>query len=206
MAAKKRSDELAPPRRAHDSTDTLARDCDGDGDCDCDHQRGNTESNSSHSAARAGNGAIREPREGDGASTGDVERAQALTSGAAAESEFTILVNRSSRAGGARDVNNFSRAGRAEFSALGDAMRAVPGICPRCARVHMLVHSVTRSLNRCTHAIAKQDDVAFGASATHEFSCDVATGVSATHEFSCDVDVCCSPKFFWISAARDATA
>ena len=54
-------------------------------------------------------------------------------------------------------------------------------MCPRGARVHMLVHYITRSLNRCTRAIAKQDDVASGASATHEFSCDVA--------------VCSSPKF-----------
>ena len=51
----------------------------------------------------------------------------------------------------------------------------------------MLVHSVTRSLNRCTRAIAKQDDVASGASATHKVSCDVASGASATHEFSFDV-------------------
>ena len=108
MAAKKRSDELALPRRAHDSTDTRARDCDcdGDGDCDGDHQRGNTESNSGHSAARAGNGAKRGPREGDGASTGDVERAHALTNGAAEESGCTLVANRSSRAGGTRDVNN----------------------------------------------------------------------------------------------------
>ena len=165
-------------------------------------RRGGTESNSGHLAARAGNGAGRKlreeetAREGDGAGTGDVERAHALTSGAsashAAESECTLVANRSSRAGGARDVNNLSRAGRAEFSALGDAMRAVTGICPRGARVHMLVNSVTRSFNRCTRAIAKQDDVASGASATHEFSCDVA--------------LCSSSKFFWTWAARDATA
>ena len=98
----------------------------------------------------------------------------------------------------------------------------------------MLVHSVARSLNRCTLAIAKQDDVASGASATHkfscnvasgasatheffcdvasgaiathEFSCDVASGPSATHEFFCDVAVCSIPKFFWTWAAHDATA
>ena len=101
-------------------------------------RRGNTESNSGHLPARAGNGAGRKfheetAREGDGAGTGDVERAHALTSGAAAshatESECTLVANRLSRAGGARDVNNLSRAGRAEFSALGDAMRAVTGIC-----------------------------------------------------------------------------
>ena len=99
------------------------------------------------------------------------------------------MANRSSHANGACDVNNLSRAGRAEFSALGDEMRAVTGICPRGARLHMLVHSVTRSLNRCTRAIAKQDDVASGASATHKFSCDVASGASATYDFSCNVAV-----------------
>ena len=192
------------PRSAHDSTVTRGRDCDGDGDGD--HQRGGTKSNRPFSGAGR---KLREngtAREGDGASTGDVERAHALTSGAAAESECTLGANRSSRAGGARDVNNLSRAGRAEFNALGDAMPAVTGICPRGARVHMLVHSVSRSLNRCTCAIAKQDDVASGASATHEFACDVANGASATHEFSCDVATCSSPKFFWTSAARDTTA
>ena len=175
-----------------------------------------TESNSGHLAARAGNGAGRKlrkketAREGNGEGTGDIERAHALTSGPAAsnadESECTLVANSSSPAGGARDVNNLSRAGRAEFSALGDVMRAVSGICPRGARVHMLVHSVTRSLNRCTRAMAKQDDVVSGATATHKFSCDVASGASATHKFSCDVAVCSSPKFFWTSAARDATA
>ena len=48
-------------------------------------------------------------RAGDGASTNDVERAHALTSDAAAshaaESECALMANRSSRAGGARDVN-----------------------------------------------------------------------------------------------------
>ena len=56
MAAKMRSDELALPRRAHDSTATRARDCDSDGegdrdrdgDHDGDHQRKGTESNSGH--------------------------------------------------------------------------------------------------------------------------------------------------------------
>ena len=109
MAAKKRSDKLALPRRAHDSTDTRARDCDGDGegegDCDGDHQRGNTEE--TQAIQRRGQETAREgDREEDGASTGDVERANALTSGAAAESECTLVANRSSRAGGARDVNN----------------------------------------------------------------------------------------------------
>ena len=56
-------------------------------------------------------------QEGDGASTSDVERLHALTSGAAAsnaaENECTLVANRSSRAGGARDVNKFSQAGRA---------------------------------------------------------------------------------------------
>ena len=55
----------------------------------------------------------------------------------------------------------------------------------------MRVQSVTRSLNRCTRVVAKQDDVAIGASATHELSCDVA--------------LCSSSKFFWTWAARDAT-
>ena len=126
-------------------------------------------------------------RKGDIASTKDVERTHALVSGAAAENECRLVANKSSPAGGAHDVNNLSRTGRAEFSALSDAMRAVTGMCPRGARVHMLVHSVTRFLNRCTGTVAKQDDVASGASATHEFSCDVASSASATHEFSCDV-------------------
>ena len=49
------------------------------------------------------------------------------------------------------------------------------------------MHSVTLSLNCCTCAIAKRDDVASGASATHKFSCDVANGASATHKFFCEV-------------------
>ena len=55
--------------------------------------------------------------------------------------------NRLSRAGGARDVNNLSCAGRASFIALVYAMRAATGICQRVAKVRMLVHSVTRFLN-----------------------------------------------------------
>ena len=60
-AAKRRGGELARPRRSHDSPATRALECDGDGegdrDRDGDHQRENTESNSGHSAARAGDGA-----------------------------------------------------------------------------------------------------------------------------------------------------
>ena len=119
-----------------------------------------------------------------------------------------LVDNRSPRVGGARDVNNLSHACRVQFNALSDAMIEVPGICScaRDARVRLRVHSVTRSLNCCTCAIAKRDDVASGARATHEFSWDVANGASATHEFSCDITVCIRPKFCYTSAARDATA
>ena len=119
-----------------------------------------------------------------------------------------LVDNSSLHVGGARDVTNLSHAGRVRFNALSDAMRAVSGICSyaRTARVRLRVHSVTRSLNCCTCAITKRDDVASGTSATHEFSCDVASGASATHEFSSNVVVCSSPKFFRTWAARDATA
>ena len=105
-----------------------------------------------------------------------------------------LVDNISPRVGGASDINNLSDASRVRFDALGDTMRAVPGICScaRDARVRLRVHSVTRSLNCCTCTIAKRDDVASGASATHKFFCDMA--------------VCSSPKFCWTSAARDATA
>ena len=49
-----------------------------------------------------------------------------------------------------------------------------------------------RTLQMALNLVAKQADVASGASASHKFSCDVA--------------VCSSPKFFWTWAARDATA
>ena len=109
-----------------------------------------------------------------------------------------LVGNSSPHVGGTRDVNNLSHASRVQFNALGDAMRAVTRICScaRDARVRLRVHSVTPSMNCCTCAIAKRDDVASGASATHEFYCVVASGASATHEFSCDVAVCSSPKFF----------
>ena len=95
-----------------------------------------------------------------------------------------LVDNSSPRVPGVRNVNNLSQASRVRFNALGDAKRAVLKICSfaRDARIRLRVHSVTRSLNCCTCAIAKRDDVASGANATHECSCDVA--------------VCSSPKFF----------
>ena len=113
-----------------------------------------------------------------------------------------LVDNSSPRVGGGRDVHSLSRAGRVQFSAVGDAMRAVTDFCPRGARVH----SVTRYLNRCTGSISKHDDVASGVSSRHEFSCNVASGASAMHEFFFDVAVCSSPKLFWTWAACDATA
>ena len=109
-----------------------------------------------------------------------------------------LVDNSSPRVGGERDVSNLSHAGRVRFNALADAMRAVPKIrsYARDAKVRLLVHSVTRSLNCCTYAIAKRDDVANGTSATHEFSCDVVSGASETQKFYCDVAVCSSLKFF----------
>ena len=151
MAVKKRSDELTVPRRDHDSTATRVRDCDRyikgdrDGDHDGDHQRKGTESNSGNLAARPVNGAGRKLRKKDtarkrnGAGTGDFERARAHKNGTV--SVCTLVTITLSRAGSANDVNKLPRAGRAQFNALGDVMRAVLGICASAcdARVRMRV-------------------------------------------------------------------
>ena len=62
---------------------------------------------------------------------------------------------------GRTTFTSLSRAGRVQFNALGDAMRAVTGLClsARDARVRLRLHSVTRSLNCCKCAVAKRADV-----------------------------------------------
>ena len=99
----------------------------------------------------------------------------------------------SSRAGNTHDVNKLSRAGRAQFNALGDAMRAVLGTSSsaRDVRVHMRVRSARRSSNCYTRAIAHDD---------------VASRACESLEYSYDLAVRSSLKFCWILAARDATA
>ena len=112
-------------------------------------------------------------------------RCKCCQSGNTVAVKARALVDISSpRVGDARDVIILSHAGRVRFNALGEAMRAVTGICSyaRDARVRLRVHSVTCSLNCCTCTIAKRKDV--------------ASGLSATHEFTCDVAVCSCLKFF----------
>ena len=113
-------------------------------------------------------------------------RAQATSSAhvhtSGAVSECTLVAITSSRAGSARYVNKLSRAGRAQFNALGDAMRAVLGICSRArdAIVRKRVRSLNCVLNRCTCAILHSDEMARDANAARE----------------CGVAVRSSPKFF----------
>ena len=118
-----------------------------------------------------------------------------------------LVGNSSLLVGGARNVNNLSHAGRVQFNALSDAMRAVTGIrsFARDAKVRLRVHSVTRFLNCFSCDVASDAsathefscNVASGASSTHKFSCNVANGVSATHKFSCNVvnDASATHKF-----------
>ena len=93
-------------------------------------------------------------REGDNAGTGNIERACTQTSDAV--NECTLVAITSSRAGSVRDANKLSRAGRAQFNALKNAMRAVIEInsSARDAKVHMRVRLARQSSNCRARAIA----------------------------------------------------
>ena len=129
-------------------------------------------------------------QEGDGAVTGDFERAHAHTSGAV--SECALVAITSSRAGGSHDVNKLSRAVRAQFNAISVALHAISGICSSASdgRVRMRVRLDNCFLHCVTRAISQSDKVSRDASAARE----------------CGLAVRRSSKFSWTLAVRDATA